>query len=163
MPVICRLIQVPSAAATKLAADTSQLASTVKAAKIYSDIYRYWHGIDWLIAAHGHGGAILQAGKAVSQPDGQTPASRLLQPADVEQLNEALKNTEPDALAPHYDAAALDAAGVYPGSWVEWEDTFDPLGQVLEHYHFLQQFTAQRAKAGDAMLYFFEVIQDGTV
>jgi len=163
MPVICRLIQVLPAAATKLAADTSQLASTIEAAKIYSDVYRYWHGIDWLLAAHGHSHTILKAGQAVSQADGPTPASRLLQPAEVARLNDALKNIEPDALAPHYDAAALDQAGIYPREWVEWEETFDPLGQVLEHYHFLREFAANRAKAGDGMLFFFEMKRDGTV
>ena len=60
-------------------------------------------------------------------------------------------------------AAALDAAHVYPVTWQLWEETFDPLGQVLEHYWFLQQFASQCAATGSAALLYFEAIAEGQI
>jgi hypothetical protein len=49
MPIICRLLQIPRAQAALLAAAPAQLEETVKSAKIYSGVYRYWHGIEYLL------------------------------------------------------------------------------------------------------------------
>ena len=83
--------------------------------------------------------------------------------AQINDLDAAIRTIAPEDLAAHYDAAAFDAAGVYPATWQEWEETFDPLGQVLEHYWFLQQFASQRAAAGTAALLYFDVLAEGAV
>lgn len=70
---------------------------------------------------------------------------------------------QPDDLSEHYDAGALDAALVYPATRHAWEEDFDPLGQLREHYSFLQQFTSQCAKANAALLLQFEELAEGTV
>jgi hypothetical protein len=81
----------------------------------------------------------------------------------VKELDAALAQISPEDLLPHYDAAALDAAGIYPVTWQEWEEDFDPLGQALEHYYFLQEFTAQCAQANAAMLLYFDLLAEGSV
>lgn len=78
-------------------------------------------------------------------------------------LGTDLAAIDPDALAPFYDAAALDAAEVYPATWVEWEEDFDPLGQVLEHYSFLREFTARTGADGAWMLMHFTHLEEGEV
>ena len=77
----------------------------------------------------------------------------------VTQLDASIRDIEPDALSAHYEADALDEAKIYPRTWVEWEETFDPLGQVLEHYCYLQFSTKQCASAGDSLVLYF--VDDG--
>jgi hypothetical protein len=77
----------------------------------------------------------------------------------VKQLDATIRDIEPDALSDHYEADALDEAKIYPRTWVEWEETFDPLGQVLEHYSYLQFSTKQCASAGDSLVLYF--VDDG--
>ena len=66
-------------------------------------------------------------------------------------------------MLPHYDAAAMDAANIYPVSWQRWEEDFDPLGQTLEHYSFLREFVAQCAQNGAVLLLHFEFLKEGNV
>ena len=162
MPIICRLLQIPPDRAASLVAEPNQLGETVKSAKIYSGVYRYWHGIEYLLAQHSPDSPAAQwlsLGQAVSVARDAIPAVRLLPPQVVAELETTIREIEPDALAPHYDAAALDAAGIDPHTWVEWEETFDPLGQLLEHYSFLQYSTKQCASAGDSLVLYF--VDDG--
>ena len=159
MAIIGRLIALPPEAAEPLAANPSGLAAAVDAAKIYADVYRYWDGIQFLLASHSPESIASKwrlLGKPVSTPAGSMPASRVLDGLDVDELGAELIDIEPEDLVDDYDAAAMDAAGIYPGTWLEWEETFDPLGQVLEHYHFLRSFVAKRAANGEAMLLHYE-------
>jgi hypothetical protein len=162
MPIICRLLQIPPDRAAALIAQPATLADTVSSAKIYSGVYRYWHGIEYLLAQHSPGSPAarwLSLGQAVSTATDSIPGARVFHPQVVAELDTTIREIEPDALAPHYDAAAFDAAGIYPRTWVEWEETFDPLGQVLEHYSFLQYSTKQCASAGDSLVLYF--VDDG--
>ena len=162
MPIICRLLQIPPNSAASLVADPNKLEETVKAAKIYSGVYRYWHGIEYLLAQHSPDSPAanwLSLGQAVSKAVDSIPAARVLDPQQVAELDKTISEIEPDALADHYDAPALDEAGIYPRTWVEWEETFDPLGQVLEHYSYLQFSTKQCAPAGDSLVLYF--VDDG--
>lgn len=166
MPTICRLLQLSAAEAASLVAKPETLTQAVASAKIYSDVYRYWHAIDYLLAQHRPDSPQahwLNLGQAVSDGTDDMPAARVLSPAVVKQLDALLGEIEPEALFPHYAADALDAAAIYPRTWVEWEETFDPLGQVLEHYYFLKEFAGQRASAGDGMLLYFTFLEEGTV
>jgi hypothetical protein len=162
MPTICRLLQIPPDRAALLVADPNKLEETVKAAKIYSGVYRYWHGIEYLLGQHSPGSPAatwLSLGQGVSKAVDSIPAARVLSPRIVTQLDTTIREIEPDALADHYDAPALDEAAIYPRTWVEWEETFDPLGQVLEHYSYLQFSTKQCASAGDSLVLYF--VDDG--
>jgi hypothetical protein len=162
MPIICRLLQIPPSSGKSLIAEPSKLEETVKSAKIFSGVYRYWHGIEYLLARHSPESPNvkwLSLGQAVSTAKDPVPAARALLPPIVAQLDGAICDIEPDALSDYYDAAALDEAGIYPRTWAEWEETFDPLGQVLEHYSYLQFSARQCASAGDSLVLYF--VDDG--
>lgn len=159
MTVLCRLLELAPDRARSVVADPEQLQTAIAAATVYSDVYRYWHGIQFLLARHSPDSPAarwLVTGQAVTSAAGDIPGARILSPQEVSDLDAVLQGIEPDALAPHYDAAALDGANVYPQTWQEWEETFDPLGQVLEHYYFLQSFAHKCAKSGNALLLYFE-------
>lgn len=165
MTIICRTIRIGPSQSAALAAGALSLAEAVASSRAYSDVYRYWDGIAFLLARHVSDGPARrwrELGTAIRserdrQGDAQaSPPPQHLSAADVKALADALAQIEPDALAPHYDAVAMDTAGVYPQCWVRWEETFDPLGQLLEHYHFLQQVTRSGASAGDGLLLVYE-------
>jgi hypothetical protein len=162
MPVICRLLAQPATQAVQLPSQPEQLASAVESARTYTDVYRYWHGIEFLLAQHqpeSFSARWLALGQPVSPSTSRVPAARIIAAPDAVRLAGELGQIAPEDLAPHYDGAALDQAGIYPRKWQEWEETFDPLGQVLEHYSFLQSIAKTCAQAGDALLLYF--VDDG--
>ena len=166
MPTICRLIQLSPDEAATLVANPATLTTGVGSATIYSDVYRYWHAIEYLLAEHRPGSAAanwLTAGATVSASTADVPSARVLSAAQVQDLDAELRHIQPHDLIAHYDASALDAAQVYPATWQAWEEDFDPLGQVLEHYFFLQQFTEKCAMAHAALLLYFDVLAEGAV
>jgi len=166
MQTICRLIPLLPNDAASLVTNPASLPQRVGSAKDYSDVYRYWHAIEYLLAQHRPGSAAaswLTMGATLSAAGADIPSARVLSDAEVRQIDAELRPIPPDDLAAHYDAAALDAAGIYPATWQEWEETFDPLGQVLEHYFFLQQFAAQCAQANAAALLYFDRLADGAI
>src|SRR5262245_58409541 len=162
MPVICNLLAQPSASAGHLPAHRDQLPEALRSAKRYHGVYRYWHGIQFLLAQHrpeSLAARWLRLGEPVSSETARVPAARIVGASEVGRLHSELQSISPEELVPHYDAEALDQANVYPEKWREWEEFFDPLGQVLEHYTFLQGMTKGCAEAGDAMLLRF--VDDG--
>lgn len=166
MQTICRLIRLAPADVASLLSDPATLSSRVQSAGIYSDVYRYWHAIEYLLGAHSPGSAAarwLETGTPVSPATETIPSSRLLTASHVREIDAALEPIEPEALAPFYDAAVLDAARIYPGTWRAWEEEFDPLGQVLEHYWFLKEFLRQCAQAEAGALLCFELLPEGSV
>lgn len=166
MPTICRLIQLSPDDAASLVANPSSLSNRMQSATIYSDVYRYWHAIEYLLAQHRPGSKAanwLATGTTVSLASADIPSARVLSTAQVQEIDADLRHIQPDDLLAHYDAAALDAAQIYPVTWQAWEQDFDPLGQVLEHYFFLQQAISQCAKARAALLLYFDVLAEGTV
>ena len=166
MPTICRLIQLSPSQAEALLAQPGSLNDEVAAAQASSDVYRYWHGIQFLLGRHRPetpAAQWLELGQRIPGGDASLPDDRLVRPADVASLDAVLKDVPPDDLAAHYDASAMDRANVYPGTWQEWEEDFDPLGQMLEHYFFLQQFVSQCAGAQAALLLHFDFLAEGSV
>ena len=166
MPVICRLLKLSREQAVALIESSENLQAAIESCDTYSDVYRYWHAIQFLLSRHrpqATGVRWLESGKTVSATLGEIPASRVLLPEEVKTIASETDDIAPEDLGSHYEASALDDAQVYPACWQEWEETFDPLGQILEHYHFLRQFVASRASAGDAILLHFEYLDDGSV
>jgi hypothetical protein len=166
MPTICRLVQLSPDDAAGLLAAPESLADRVQSATVRGDVDRYWHAIGYLLSRHRPDGAAarwLTAGAILPSAGSDLPRSRLLSPDQVRELAADLRDIPPDELAPPYDAAALDAARVYPEMWQAWEEDFDPLGQVLEHYWFLHQAVAQCADTGGGLLLHFEFLADGAV
>ena len=166
MAIICRMLELPAEPASQLQANPARLPDVIKSAQVYSDVYRYWHAIEFLLTQHASASAVarwLNLGPTVSAGSSEMPAARLIPASDVVQLDRLLQGIEPEQLIPYYDAATLDAAAVYPATWQEWEETFDPLGQVLEHYSFLRFCARNCAAAGNSLLLVFEELADGTV
>ena len=166
MPIVCRMLELPAEPASQLQADAARLPDAIKSAKVYGDVHRYWHAIEYLLARHAPttpAARWLSAGTAVSAASGAVPAARLIPASEVAQLDQLVQGIAPEELIPHYDAAALDAAAIYPGTWREWEETFDPLGQVLEHYSFLQFRTRSCVEAGNALLLVFQEVAEGAL
>jgi hypothetical protein len=166
MQTICRIIQLSPEHAASLVANHGSLSERVRSASIYGDVYRYWHAIEYLLAQHRPGSAAaswLTIGALVSPAAAGVPGARVLSAAQVQELDAELRGIEPEDLLPHYDAAALDAAQIYPATWKAWEEGFDPLGQVFEHYSFLQEHVAQGAQAGAALLLYFDLLAEGSV
>jgi len=165
MPTICRLLRLPPERAASLIAQPGDLSQSVESAKIYTDVYRYWHAIQYLLAQHrptSPAATWLSLGQGLSTGTRDVPAARVLRPEEVALLDSALRDIEPEDLIPHYEGEALDQADIYPRRWKAWEETFDPLGQVLEHYSFLQSFARTCAAAGDALLLYFVFVDDGS-
>jgi hypothetical protein len=166
MQTICRVIQLSPAEAAGLVADPNTLPERRRAATIYGDVYRYWHAIEFLLAQHRPESAAARwcsSGTLLTPATGEIPGARVLLPRQVLDIHADLQRVEPEDLAPHYDAAAMDAAQIYPVTWQAWEQDFDPLGQVLEHCRFLQEHVAQCAQAGAALLLHFDELAEGTV
>jgi hypothetical protein len=166
MQTICRVIQLRPDEAAGLVADHDTLAERVASAVRHGDVYRYWHAIGFLLTRHRPGSAAaawLSTGARVSPDAGGIPGARVLSNAQVQAIHADLERIAPEDLIPHYDAAALDAAEVYPATWQAWEQEFDPLGQVLEHYSFLRQHVAQCVRAGGALLLSFDELAEGSV
>lgn len=162
MPIICRLISVADEDVERLKSAPGDLAAYVANAKFYTDVYRYWHAIDHLLRRHGAASTILDDGTPIGAASDGVPASRLFDADQVRRLDTALSAFAPEVLATAYDPADLDGADVYPAQWTAWEEEFDPLGEILEHYTFLQYFAAERAKHGDALLFHFVFKRDET-
>ena len=129
MAIICRMLELPAEPASQLQANAARLPDAIRSAKVYSDVYRYWHAIEYLLTRHAPTSPLarwLNSGITVSAGSSEIPAARLIPTSDVAQLNRLLQGIAPEQLIPYYDAPALDAAAVYPGTWQEWEETFDP-------------------------------------
>jgi len=159
------MFQLSAAEAESLAAQPGNLIQAVESAKIYTDTYRYWHAMEYLLVRHRPDSPQmpwLSLGQAVSPGTGDIPAARVLSPSEVKQLDALFREIEPDELIPHYAADALDQAAIYPRTWREWEETFDPLGQVLEYYSYVREFIGKRASAGDGILLYFAFLNDGS-
>ena len=104
MPTICRLLQLSAAEAASMAAQPGNLMQSVESAKIYTDVYRYWHAIQYLLVCHRPASPQihwLDLGQAVSAGTEDIPAARVLPPAEVKQLDALLREIEPDELIPH--------------------------------------------------------------
>jgi hypothetical protein len=129
-----------------------------------TDTYRYWHAINYLLACHSPdspAASWVSPLPADLRDSEMIPPSRLLLAPEVVGLADSLQKIEPDDLIERYDARAMDEAGIYPKCWQEWEESFDPLGQVLEYYSYFREFISRCATTGDALLFHYYNYDDG--
>jgi len=119
------------------------------------DIDKSWHGIHFLLTheAYGGEGPISQpifGGVAIGDDIGYGSA-RYLESPEVASIAKALADVSVDQLRQRFKPAELEEAYVYPTGI--WEDEGDEAFEYLAHwYERLQQFYAEAAQRGDAML-----------
>lgn len=142
--------------------DSVQLAGRVRSAakdERRYDIDKSWDGIIYLLtgqnSSSGHPLAKLFFSEQLIDKDqdlGTGPAHYLL-PAQVQELHAALGGIQPGALKERFDAAAMTAAGVYPGNAWQEEGTDDYLA---EYFELVQEVLATAAARGEALITFIQ-------
>src|SRR5262245_66025303 len=105
MPIICRLLEIAPDTAASVIADPGLLEPVLASARNHSDAYGYWHAIEYLLGQHRPDLPVakwLHLGQPVSTATGDVPAARMVPAEAVAQLAAALREIEPEALAPYY-------------------------------------------------------------
>jgi hypothetical protein len=162
--ISCKVVKVTLDQIPTRSLSPLEQARLLESAGDYTDTYRYWHAIHFLLSETSPYSSIsnwISAEMAELSGAIEIPASRFLYPAEVAGLADALKKLEPEDLVERYNARAMDEAGIYPMCWQEWEESFDPLGQVLEYYSYFREFVLRCASTGDALLFQYYVYDDG--
>lgn len=111
-----------------------------------------WHGLHFLLcgSAEPATGELAQAvlgGTEIGADHGYGPA-RYLEPDAVRRIAATLGALSADELRRRYDAAAMEAAQVYPGGW----DDAENVDWLLEAFQELARFYAGVADRGNAVL-----------
>lgn len=129
------------------------------AAFLELDIGEAWHGLQYLLTGTPWEGAapldfLVRGGDDVGDIPSDEGTARVLAPAQVKQLADALKKVSPGTLEQRFDPEAMQAQDIYPGTWdeEELEEDVDPLEELLSYFAELQKFLAAVAKRGDALL-----------
>jgi len=121
------------------------------------DLEKAWHGIQYLLNGATFGGDeplgwAVFGDQEVSDDLGKGPARCLTAP-QVAAVSAALQEMPVSALAQRFDAAKMEKAQVYPeGMWIT--DGVQALNYLLEHYSHLQNFYANAAAHGKAVICF---------
>ena len=134
----------------------------MKSARTYSDVYRYWHAIEYLLAQHRAATPAVQwlsLGQAVSMAAEEVPAARVILPAEVAQLDAALRDIEPEALSPHYERRCPGSSGHLPPPLEGMGGNLRSVGAGSGALLFLQNSVKRCASAGDALVLYF--VDDG--
>lgn len=118
------------------------------------DIDQSWNGIFWLLtgereAAPAPLGDAILGGEELEEEFGYGPP-RVLDPQRVAAVARALATVDLDDLRGRFDAAAMNAAGVYPeGIWAQ-DGVFDLL--IAANYPDVRKFYADAAASGSSVL-----------
>lgn len=142
--------------------DSTLLAERVQAAgkdERRYDIDKSWDGIIYLLtgqnSSSGHPLARLFFSNQLIDKEqnlGTGPAHYLL-PAQVQELHATLSSIQAETLKARFNAAAMTAAGVYPGNAWQEEGTDDYLA---EYFELVQEVLATAAAGGDALITFIQ-------
>jgi hypothetical protein len=164
MPIVCRLLGLEASAADELVRNPGILPEVVTRSSNHMEVYWFWHGIDYLLGQVEAPSAVrcLRAGGTVLPPPEGLPATRLHSPKQLEQIARDLREVAPEALLSGYDPRTMDTARVYPERWAELDEEHDILGDLLEHYAYMQEFAGRCAAEGQALLVFHERRDDET-
>lgn len=118
------------------------------------DVDKAWHGLHYLFNGNAHGGdgplaqAIL-GGEEIGEEMDYGPA-RLLDPATVAAIAQALNALDPEELKRRYDPQDMEAKQIYPDIWVnEGDHAFDYL---LGYAATMKAYFSGVAARGDAVI-----------
>ncbi|NVJ07402.1 YfbM family protein [Myxococcus sp. AM001] len=121
------------------------------------DIGEAWHGLQYLLTGTPWEGSapldfLVRGGEDVGDIPSEEGTARVFTPAEVQALATALQQVTEKTLRARYDAAAMQAQDIYPGTWDEPEAEVDPLEELLSYFEELQKFMATVAKRREALL-----------
>ncbi len=114
-----------------------------------TDTDKAWAGLQFLMSGLRPPVDMICGGKQLTDEVWAYDAPRLLDPGQVAAAADFLAQTPFDRLAERYDAAALNAAEVYPEGWDEEGSELDYLAS---HYDSLTAFFAGAKDSGDSVL-----------
>lgn len=142
--------------AARLRRDPDALAQLLGENREEAGLGVYWHGVQYLLAGRAKGvrgpfAWFTSGGAKLGRTTGGPV--RYLSPKQVSELAKALADETPDDLGDGiFDEAAMDAAGVYPGTWVRSGKDYDALGTMRELYAYVQEFLMKQSSAGKGVL-----------
>jgi hypothetical protein len=119
----------------------------------FLDLDKAWHGVHWLLTgtldnASTPAGMAIMGGTEIGEDWGYGPP-RLLRPADVRRVADALVELDDDDLRRRFNAGAMTRAEVYPLIWDE-EEVFEDF--LAPSFAMLRDFYSLAASRGDAVL-----------
>ena len=118
------------------------------------DVDKAWHGLHYLFNGNAHGGSgpladAILGGEEIGEEMDYGPA-RLLVPATVAAIAQALNTLDPEELKRRYDPQDMEAKQIYPDIWVsEGDHAFDYL---LGYAGTMKAYFSRAAARGDAVI-----------
>jgi hypothetical protein len=158
MGMICRLFAIPPEKAEELARDPSGVheeLTSLSGFKNALSLEKSWHGLHYVLTGSAWEGSpplnfLAMGGEAVGGTEFGYGPARLLKPASVRAVHEALSAFSEADFARNFDLDALAAAEVYPLIWDEpLEDLQEEYGSYLNA---LKTFVKSAAETGQSLL-----------
>lgn len=117
------------------------------------DLHKSWHGLHWLMCQSVWEGpepyrSAILGGEEIGEDIGYGPP-RLVEPAKVEEVAQALSMLSAAQVMKRYDGIAMDRDDVYPGNFAEDSDWKIELRRDYER---LRKFYEETAAQGGGML-----------
>jgi hypothetical protein len=121
------------------------------------DIGETWHGLQYLLTETAWEGAapldfLVRGGEDVGDIPSDEGTARVLPPAEVKKLSQALQAFSQDMLRRRFDARIMQELDIYPGHWDDPPDDEDPLEELISYFAELRKFVSQVAQRGHALL-----------
>jgi hypothetical protein len=124
------------------------------------DLDKAWHGIHYLLTGTAWEGepplnALVVGGASLPDPDEEWTYAppRVLRPADVHRLNDALEALPDEQLANRFDPGDMTAKEIYPEViWDRDPREDDALGYLMEYVTVLRDFIRAVASKNDGVL-----------
>jgi hypothetical protein len=121
------------------------------------DIGETWHGLQYLLTGTAWEGEapldfLVRGGEDVGDIPSDEGTARVLQPAEVKKLSQALQGFSLDTLRRRFDARIMQEHDIYPGLWDDPPDDEDPLEELISYFAELRKFVSQVAQRGHGLL-----------
>lgn len=160
MGMICTLIRVSAAELEAYQKDSSLLAERINKETpdpYFYDIDKSWDGIIYLLTGSNSSDSsqylskIIFSGQLIDkEQDLGTGPAHYLNPQQVKDIYEQIKEIIPASLKEKFDAAAMKELGVYPNVW-DHEDVVDYL---VEYFETVQEVYALAVDHNEAIITF---------
>ena len=120
------------------------------------DIRKSWHPLHFLLSGQPWDapwplGAVVLGGEALGEDGGYGPA-RVLSPAQVAELAEALQALGDEGALARYAPAAFEAAGIAPAGWEDPDEDEERREWMLDTYREVRDYYADARRRGYGMI-----------